>query len=166
MQNKSEAEVLLNVYKNVRSLTKFFIGNLADIDVNRTFEINGIKMNSAHWIISHLAWSENMLILNCVGNTDAGIPWLNEYEFGSNPSEVKTRLEMAELLQTLDNIHVKATEIIGNLSAEDLESDNHLGYTFGGSKSKRNVIIHAIRHEPMHSGQLTWLIKANGGKTV
>ncbi len=166
MHNKSEAEILLNVYKNVRSLTKFFIGNLGNIDIHKSFELNGIGMNTAHWIVSHLAWSENMLILNSVGNTDAEISWLNEYEFGSNPSQVKTRPEMGALLQTLDSIHGKATEIIGNLSAEDLESDNHLGHAFGGSKSKRNVIIHAIRHEPMHSGQLTWLIKADGGKTV
>ena len=165
MSNKSEAEILLNVYKNVRSLTKYFIGNLGNIDIHRSFEFGGKKMNSAHWIVSHLAWSENMLILNCVGNTDAGIPWLKEYEFGSDPEKVTTKLEMTELLQTLDTIHENAEKIIANLSADDLDSDNFLGFSFGGSKSKRNVIIHAIRHEPMHSGQLTWLIKAGGGET-
>lgn len=165
MQNKSEASVLLSVYENVRGLTKFFISNLGDTDINQVFEINGIKLNSIHWLITHLAWTENELILKAVGNDDINLPWLEEYGFGSVPAEIKTRPDLESVLETLDSIHERAVSIISGLSEEDLDSDNHLDFSFAGSKCKRNLIIHAIRHEPMHIGQLTWAMELSGNKT-
>lgn len=165
MQNKSEASVLLSVYENVRGLTKFFIGKLGDTDINQVFEINGIKLNSIHWLITHLAWTENELILKAVGNDDINLRWLEEYGFGSVPAEIKTRPDLESVLETLDSIHERAVSIISGLSEEDLDSDNHLDFSFAGSKCKRNLIIHAIRHEPMHIGQLTWAMKLSGNKT-
>jgi uncharacterized damage-inducible protein DinB len=165
MQNKSEASVLLNVYENVRGLSKFFINNLGETDIHKVYELNGIKLNSIHWIIAHLAWTENMLILKAVGNDEMDMPWLEEYGFGSNPEEIKTKPDFTSLIATLDAIHERAVRILSGLTPEDLDSDNHLDFTFGGSKSKRNLIIHAIRHEPMHMGQLTWALKLGGKKT-
>ncbi len=165
MQNKSEASVLLSVYENVRGLTKFFISKLGDTDINQVFEINGIKLNSIHWLIAHLAWTENELILKAVGNDDINLPWLEEYGFGSVPAEIKTVPDFESLLKVLDSIHERAVKILSALSAEDLDSDNHLDFSFAGSKCKRNLIMHAIRHEPMHVGQLTWAMKLSGNKT-
>jgi uncharacterized damage-inducible protein DinB len=165
MQNKSEASVLLNVYENVRGLSKYFINNLGETDIHKVYELNGIKLNSIQWIIAHLAWTENMLILKAVGNDEMDMPWLEEYGFGSNPEEIKTKPDFTSLIATLDAIHERAVRILSGLTPEDLDSDNHLDFTFGGSKSKRNLIIHAIRHEPMHMGQLTWVLKLGGKKT-
>lgn len=165
MQNKSEASVLLSVYENVRGLTKFFISNLGDTDINQVFEINGIRLNSIHWLIAHLAWTENELILKAVGNDDINLPWLEEYGFGTVPAEIKTSPDFETLLKALDSTHEKAVKILSTLSEEELDRDNHLDISFAGSKCKRNLIMHAIRHEPMHIGQLTWAMKLSGKKT-
>ncbi|MGB3017254.1 MAG: DinB family protein [Ignavibacteria bacterium] len=165
MENRSEALVLLSVYENVRGLTKFFISKLGDTDINHVFEVNGIKLNTIQWLIAHLAWTENELIVKAVGNDDINLPWLEEYGFGSVPAEIKTRPDLETLLKVLDSTHQRAVKILSGLTAEDLDSDNHLNFSFAGSKCKRNLIIHAIRHEPMHIGQLTWAMKLSDIKT-
>ncbi|MEZ4823207.1 MAG: DinB family protein [Ignavibacteria bacterium] len=69
---------------------------------------------------------------------------------------------MEEVLKTMDEVHEKALTVIKNQTDEQLDEDNLFGESFGGSKSKRTLIIHAIRHEPMHIGQLSWILKSNG----
>lgn len=166
MAQNTEAKALADVYKSVRSLTKFFVNQLQDIDIEKQFELDGIKLNTISWLIGHLCWTENALILKGVGNIDSGIPWLEEYGIGTNPSDIKMKPGLSELISTLDNIHEKALGVLENLNDEELSEDNYLGFGFGGDKSKRMLIIHAIRHEPMHTGQLSWSMKLNRAKTI
>ncbi|MDQ3022520.1 MAG: DinB family protein [Bacteroidota bacterium] len=162
--SKTEAQVLMEVYENVRGLSKMFITPLIDIDIDHRLEINDTKFNSAYWIIAHLVWTEHFLLVQGVGGEDMNIPWLEEYSFGTNPDEVKTKPPYEEVLKKLDEVHQKAVEIVKGLSDVQLDEENHVNASFGGLKNKRNVIIHAIRHEPMHIGQLTWILKSNGLK--
>ncbi len=161
---KTEPEILAEVYGKVRGLSKMFIGALKDIDVNQQLEFNNIKFNSAYWIVAHLVWTEHTLLVNGVGGEDMKIEWINEYGFGSDPDEIKTKPPFEEVIKKLDEVHIKAIEVIQGLTEEQLEEDNYMGASFGGSKCKRNLITHVIRHEPMHIGQLTWILKANGLK--
>jgi DinB superfamily len=161
---KTEPEILTDVYEKVRSLSKMFISPLKDIDIYRQLEINKVKFNSAYWIVAHLAWTEHSLLVQGIGNQDMKIEWIDEFAFGTNPDEIKSKPSYEEVLKKLDEVHLKAVGIIRNLSRAQLEEENHIGASFGGSKNKRNVIIHAIRHEPMHIGQLSWILKSNGIK--
>jgi uncharacterized damage-inducible protein DinB len=68
------------------------------------------------------------------------------------------------VLKAISEIHTKAIEILNNLSDEELEEENNINANFGGKTNKEVVIMHAIRHEPMHIGQLSWILKANGIK--
>ncbi len=166
MVQNTESKALADVYRSVRSLTKFFVNQLQDIDIEKQFEFDGVKLNTVSWLIGHLCWTENTLILKGIGNTDSGVPWLEEYGIGTDPSDIKTKPTLSELISTLDSIHEKAMEILENLSDEELSRENHLGFGFGGDKSKRMLIIHAIRHEPMHTGQLTWSMKLNRADVI
>lgn len=166
MTNNTESKTLLGVYKNVRALSNFFISKAAGTDIHNRQEVNGVKLNSIAWILGHLCWTENTLILRGIGNADAGIAWLEEFEIGSDPENVKVRLSFEELIACLDSIHGKAIKVLEAVNDEELDQDNHLGFTFGGQKSKRAIFLHAIRHEPMHIGQLSWALKLNGIKTV
>lgn len=161
---KTESEILADVYMKVRGLSKAFIGGLKDVDIDKRLEIDGIKFNSAYWIVAHLVWTEHSLIIEGVGNEKMDIDWIGEYGFGSDPDKVKLKPSYEEVLKKMDEVHAKAVEIIKGLSDEQLEEDNSFGMSFGASKSKRNVIIHAIRHEPMHIGQISWILKTNGIK--
>ncbi len=161
---KTESEILADVYEKVRGLSKFFIGGLKDADIEKRLEIDNIKFNSAYWIVAHLVWTEHFLIIQGIGGEDMNIDWLNEYGFGSDPETVKSKPPFEDVLKNLDEVHSRAVEIIKGLSDEQLEEDNLIGANFGGSKAKRNVITHAIRHEPMHIGQISWILKSNGIK--
>ncbi|HMS34747.1 MAG TPA: DinB family protein [Ignavibacteria bacterium] len=160
----SESEILADVYEKVRGLSKMFISGLKDVDINKRLEIDNIKFNSAYWIVAHLVWTEHFLLVQGVGGENMKIEWLDEYAYGTDPDSVKTKPPYEEILKRLDEVHAKAVEIIKGLSDEQLEEDNLIGANFGGSKAKRNVITHAIRHEPMHIGQISWILKSNGIK--
>ncbi len=160
--SRKESEILNEVLERVRSLSKLYIGGAKDIDIDKKIKSGNHTFNSARWILSHLIWTEHFLLIKGVGGEDMGIKWLDEYSYGSNPDEAKTKLSYEELVKLNDEIHDKASDIIKNLSDEQLDEDNFIGANFGGKKSKRAVILHAIRHEPMHIGQLSWILKAEG----
>ena len=161
---KKESEILADVYEKVRGLSLRFISGLKDLDIDKRLEVDGIKFNSARWILAHLVWTEHFLLVEGVGGENMKIDWIDEYGFGSDPDNIKTKPTYEEILEKLDEVHKRAVEIVKGLSDEQLEEDNYIEANFGGSKSKRNVITHAIRHEPMHIGQISWILKSNGIK--
>ncbi len=159
---KTEGEILAEVYEKVRGLSKMFISGLKDLDIDRRLEIDGIKFNNARWIMAHLVWTEHTLIVKGVAGEDMKIDWLNEYGFGTDPENITIKPDYEEILNKMEDVHAKAIQIIRMLTDEQLEEDNLMNASFGGSKSKRNLITHVIRHEPMHIGQISWILKSNG----
>lgn len=166
MTSKTQAQVLAEAFESVRNLTKFYLQNLNEEDVYKQLEIGGVKFNSAHDIIAHLVWSEHFLLVQGVGNKSITIPWLNEYGFGFDPNAIKQKPDYNEVLERLDEIHAEAMKILNNLPDEELEKPNHVNAAFGQKNTKAAIIKHCIRHEPMHVGQISWIIKACGGKMV
>lgn len=163
---KTEAQTLLEAYESVRNLTKFYISKLEKEQLHTQYEINGAKLNSAYWLITHLIWTERFLLIQGIGGKEMEGHWLDEYGFGSEPEKIKTKPEPGEIFKLLDDIHAKAVEIIKSMSDKQLDEPNLIGANFGGKTDKRAVLKHAIRHEPMHVGQLSWILKANDVKMV
>ncbi|HEY3250592.1 MAG TPA: DinB family protein [Ignavibacteria bacterium] len=159
--SKTEVQTLLGAYESVRNLSKLYIGNLNKEKIHNQIEINGIKFNSAYWIVTHLVWTERFLIIQGIGGKDMDDHWLDEYGFGSNPEEVKTKPEFEEILKLFDDIHSKAVEVLKETNDNQLDEPNYINATFGGKSDKRTVLKHAIRHEPMHIGQISWILKLN-----
>lgn len=166
MTNKTEAQVLAEAFKSVRNLTKFYMQNLKEEDVHKQYKINGVKMNSAYWITAHLVWSEYMLIIEGLGGKKIDIPWLNDFGFGSKDESKDNRPPYSEVLEKMDLVHEQAMNLLKSQTDEQLGEPNLVNATFGQSNEKRAVVRHCIRHEPMHVGQISWIIKASGGKMV
>lgn len=164
MNSKTEAQILAGAFESVRNLSKFYISNLEEKDLHKQFELNGVKFNTAFWMICHLVWTEHFLIVQGVGNKTLNIPWLDQFEQGSDPAAVSHKPEYKEVLSNLDEVHAEAMKILNNLPDEELEKQNHINATFGQKNDKLGVIRHCIRHEPMHIGQISWIIKAGGGQ--
>lgn len=162
--NNNTANTLADTFESVRNLTKFYFSKLDDKYYHDENNINGVKTNSAFWLLAHLVWTEHSLIIYGIGNREMEIPWLDKYSFGSNPELIESEPSIEEVRDKLENVHIIAMEIIRNLTDEQLEEDNHLGATFGSSKSKKSLLMHAIRHEPMHVGQLSLILKSKGVK--
>jgi hypothetical protein len=164
--SKTEAQSLLGAFEAVRNLSKFYISNLDKTKVHERYELNGVKMNSAYWLTTHLVWTERFLIIQGIGGKDMDEHWLDEYGFGSIPDEIKTKPDFDEILKLMDEIHAKAIEIIDPLTEAQLDETNYINASFGGKNDKRAILRHAIRHEPMHVGHISWILKANNVEMV
>ncbi|HRI85398.1 MAG TPA: DinB family protein [Ignavibacteria bacterium] len=163
MDNKA-ANILADAFESVRNLTKLYFSKLDDKNYYDENNINGVKINTAFWLLAHLVWTEHSLIVYGIGNREMEIPWLDKYAFGSDPGSIESQPSLEELRDKFEKVHALAMEIIRNLSDEQLEEDNHIGASFGSSKSKKSLLVHVIRHEPMHIGQLSLILKSNGVK--
>lgn len=166
MENNIRVKTLAAAYEMARNLSNFYISKLEGIDVKSVYEVNGVKMNSAYWLVAHLAWTEHFLIIEGIGGDSMSIEWLNDFGFGAAPDDIKFDPSYEEVLSTLKKIHLRAMEIINNLSDDELEQENNINANFGGKTNKEVVLMHAIRHEPMHIGQISWILKANGVKMI
>ncbi len=161
---KSESETLTDTYEGVRNLTKFFFSKAKDIDVHKRRSADGVTFNSPYWMAAHLTWTEHMLLVEGLTGKKMDIPWLEDFRMGSAPPERNSNPTFEEALKKLDEVHAEAVKIIRSLADEQLDEPNYLGIPFMGKSTKRNIIMHAIRHEPMHIGQLSWILKMNGIK--
>jgi hypothetical protein len=161
----TETKVLADVYENVRNVTRFYIMKSKDIDSFKRYEVNGQQLNSRYWLIGHLVWTEHWLLIQGLANKDMGIPWLEKFSYGSEPSEDPDLPSIEELLEKFKEVHVEAVAAIRATGDEALAEPGHIDFSFGGDKSKRMIIHHAIRHEPCHAGHLGWLCKISGVET-
>ena len=167
MSQKTEAHVLADTFENTRALTRWYISKLKDVDMKQEFEVNGKKLNSAYWILLHLVWSENFLLLQCLDGKGFEIPWFEHVSIGKKLSMQTAGLpEVKEVLNVWKDVHATAMQHVRGLSDETLEKENHFVVGFAGDSSKRMAIHHAIRHEGLHIGQLAWLCKLYGIETV
>jgi uncharacterized damage-inducible protein DinB len=89
-----------------------------------------------------------------------------KFEIGTEPPENSELPAYNEILQKMDFVHESAMNYLRLLSDEQLNEPNLIDLTMGGKNTKKAIILHAIRHEPVHAGQLSWILKANGVKMV
>jgi len=162
----SEAESLADTFQKTRDLTKWYLSLLKPADPCYQWEVNGKKLNSIAWIAAHLVWAEDFLIIRATGGKGIGLEWLEHYKLGSDGSLHEEKPDMKNLVTILKEGHVKATTHLLGLNNDKLNEDNPLGFGFAGVKTNRMMIQHAIRHEAMHTGHLSWLCKINGVQSI
>jgi hypothetical protein len=163
MITSTECSILADTFESVRSLSKRFLSMVDESLIHDTTIFNGVELNSPYWITAHLAWAEAFLILNTFGGEEeAKYEWLNEYGFGTKPAEIKTKPPYEEVTKAMDYIHELAMKQLRNTEDSFLDQKNKFGMKFDGKDNNRIAVHHAIRHEPMHIGQLTWFMKSKG----
>ncbi|MBL4625295.1 MAG: DinB family protein [Flavobacteriales bacterium] len=141
------------------------MSKLKEIDMTQSFEYNGIKFNSAYWVVGHIAWSENMLLIRGTGGKRVRLPWLKSFEMGAKYEHTLEMPSIKEIIDAMKLIHQTAKEHLKTLDLADLDKPNTLDFEFSGDKSIRMIIQHAARHEASHAGHLGWLCKMHGVKT-
>ncbi len=162
----TEAAILSHVMDKSRQLTNIFLDLIKDVDPYRVFESGGSKLNSVFWIMAHLAVTKNFLLLRCTGGELVKIPWARQFGLGSVPSAKEDCPPIEEVKGFLSDVHRKSVLHIASLNDSYLDEVNATGFEFAGEKSVRSIIIHAIRHENLHGGHLSWLCKLHGIKTL
>jgi uncharacterized damage-inducible protein DinB len=165
MSNK-EANVLSDTFQKTRDLTRWYLSLLKEVDPYKHWEVNGTRLNSVIWLASHITWAENFLILTGTGGQPVELDWLDSYNIKSSGDLHHNDHNMKIVMAAMKEVHEKAMAHVITLSDEEMEAENVLGFGFGGIKTNRMMVIHAIRHEAMHTGHLSWLCKINKVESV
>jgi hypothetical protein len=157
---RTETQILADMIDKARQLTRFYISNLKAVDPYSPVEFGGVTFNSIYWITAHLIWAEDYLIVQGTGGTSVAPEWVRHYHLGSDGSLHEGHGDYKALLGDMKQVHESATLYLRGLDDPILEADNALGFHFGdGDATNRFIIMHAIRHEGGHSGNLAWLCK-------
>ena len=112
MENNTKTQTLIKTYEMARNLSKYYISKLEGLDFHKVYEINGVKMNSAYWMLAHLVWTEHFLIIEGIGGESLGIEWLNDFGFGSEPDKIENPPAIEEVKKRLEEVHKSAIEIL------------------------------------------------------
>jgi hypothetical protein len=161
-----EAKVLSDTYQKTRDLTRWYFSLLKEVDPYLHWEVNGVKLNNLIWLGSHITWAENFLLLKGTGGRPLDIDWLEHYNISSSGTIHHADHNMKTILDSLKMVHEEAMKHLLTISDEKMEMENSLGFGFGGLKTNRVLVQHAIRHEAMHTGHLSWLCKINKIESV
>ncbi len=165
-KTKPESYILSEVLESTRNLTKQYLGWLKGVDFEIRYPVKGVALNSALWITAHLVCSEHLLLVEALGGKPMKIPWLKKFLLGSKPLHPGKGPKHKDVLKAMEAVHRAALKTVRSLEDGDLDRPNAFGYKFRGKNNKRNVIHHAIGHDAFHAGQLGWICKLNGIKTV
>lgn len=150
---RTEANILADTYENARTLTRWYLARLKEVDMHKVFEAEGKKLNSAYWITAHLAWSEQFMLLLALGGKPLDIHWMEQFRIGSKyPDDITALPPIKQILDAWKEIHVAAMAHVRSLPDDMMNRDNPAGFGFGGDNSYRMMIHHAILHEAVHAG--------------
>jgi DinB superfamily len=161
---KTEAQVLATVMDSTRQYTLSYFDRLKDQDLHRRFVCEGMELNSAFWLIAHLATTENGLLLRATGGEVIKFSWAKNFTLGGAGLPPAECPPFSEVFDMFNAVHAKAIEHVASLDDEALGRPNITGLPFGDQV--RHVVLHAIRHEGSHIGHLGWLCKLYGIKTM
>ncbi|HQW06725.1 MAG: DinB family protein [Flavobacteriales bacterium] len=161
----TETEVLAHMMDRTREYTLFYFDKLKDQDLHRRFVCDGKELNSAFWVMAHLATSENGLLLMATGGPFQKFSWAKHFTVGSSGLSAAECPAFDEVYATMTQVHERVMAHLPTLGAEALERPNPSGIPAIG-KTVRDVITHAIRHEGSHIGHLGWLCKLHGVRTM
>lgn len=161
----TEIQVLAHMMERAREYTLLYFDRLKDQDLHRRFTVEGTTLNSAFWVMAHLAVTENGLLLMATGGPFEKFSWAKHFTRGAGGLPPEQCPPFAEVRATMDRVHQAAIAHLNALPDEALEGPNLTGIPLIGS-TVRDVITHAVRHEGSHTGHLGWLCKLHGIRTM
>ena len=159
-------KVLSDTYAAARQLTRYYLSKLKEADPHTRHSFNGVELNSTYWLVAHLIWAEDYLLLRALGHPGTGIKWLDQFKVGSNPKEVTLNSPFKELLDLQKEAHQTTLAHLASMTEEQFSEENTLGINFGNETGKRYLAMHGIRHEATHTGHLGIIAKIEGGRTI
>lgn len=165
-QEVSTGKVLSDMFATQRQMTRYYLSKLRDFDPHTKVEVDGTILNSTYWIVAHLIWAEDYLLLRCLGHEGTGIEWLDQFKVGSDSGLVTLNMDFKHLLNLQKDVHQTTLAHLASMSEKEFSEDNALDIQFGGEKSKRYIAMHGIRHEGVHAGQLSVIGKILGSKAI
>ena len=164
---QDELSTIREIIHRTRELAHFYLKKMDGVDVKKQFECEGKKLNSVYWLVAHMAWAENNLIIRSTGGPNPELKWLKLFALGKPADEGHMGgPSWEEVYAGFKKVHELSMAHLEQLDPALLDSTNKIDWEIMGSKTMRATLVHHIRHENNHVGQLGWLAKLHGAKTV
>jgi hypothetical protein len=96
------------------------VERLKDHDLHRRFEVEGKPLNSAFWIVAHLAVSQNWLILRGTGGNFQKFAWAKQYTLGAVHPSAAGAPAWEDVFDTYQRIHQLSMDHVRSLPDEAL----------------------------------------------
>ncbi|MBK8228188.1 MAG: DinB family protein [Flavobacteriales bacterium] len=165
MSQHTEAQFLARIVERSREYSRFYLSQLKGQDPHRVFVCEGKPLNSLFWIVAHMATTQNGLLLYSTGGPFKKFSWAKHFSVGGKGLPPEQCPPYEEVWATFKEVHEKAMDYLPTLTPEQLDAPNRTGLPLIGT-TVRDAIIHAARHESLHTGHLTTLCKLYGIATV
>jgi hypothetical protein len=162
----THGELLALTLDKTRESTLGSFKLLKNEHIHRRLNADGVLINSPFWTMAHLAVSENFLCLHAIGGPRLKLAWARNFGLGSVPLPPDACPPLNEIIESAEAVHKQACDFIRSLSDEQLAAPTTTGTTFGGEDRIDLLIIHAIRHEGIHSGHLGLMVRSWIGPTI
>jgi len=120
-------------------------------------------VQNIHWILGHLTFAEEILILTrCLGRKETAPDFVEPFKRGKTctPSDLPP---LSRVRKEMDRIHELCLAAIREISPEEL-TEPTLGNPHPMFTDKQGALLHASRHEGFHAGQIA-LIRRLLGKS-
>ena len=164
---RTEAQVLADTMDKTRQLIRYYISGLKVADPYQPTEFGGLTFNSIYWLTAHLIWAEDNLIVRSSTGSSIAPEWIQHYHLGADGSLHEGHGDFKALLDIMKQVHEQSMTHLRSITDEQLAEESKLGLGFGdGDMSVRMMVMHAIRHEGTHIGNLAYLCKMKGIKMI
>ena len=158
----TEAKVLASLmdrsHRNVLSHLDLLSGH----DPHHRSSVGGKELNSAFWIVAHLAVSENWLVLRGSRGSFRKFSWAKHFSIGSTPPPVSECPPWNEVLDTYRTVHADAIAHVAGLDQAALDAPHEALMRISAGNDVRAILGHHLLHESGHCGQLAWLCAIHG----
>ncbi len=162
----SEAQFLADMMRHSHELTRSHLRKLESVDLHKRFEVEGYQLNSAYWLFAHMTVSQNWLILRGTLGHFQKFSWAKLFTIGSVPPPIEVCPPFDEVVAKMEEVDRLSVEHVANLDETALGSPHHAMLQLPYGNTVRDIIKFHVRHESMHNGQLSWLCKLHGIKTI
>jgi hypothetical protein len=162
----TEAQFLAGMMRHAHTMTQSHLRKLENADLHKRFIVEGKELNSAYWLFAHMTVSQNWLILRGTNGPFQKFSWAKLFNLGTTPPPIEQCPPFEEVKTKLEEIQQLSLQHVETLDEAALSSPHHAMMRLPGENNMRDAIKHHIRHESMHNGQLSWLCKLHGLKTI
>ncbi len=162
----TEAHFLADMMRHAHDMTQSNVRKLENVDLHRRFNADGKELNSAYWLFAHMTVSQNWLVLRGTNGPFQKFSWAKLFNLGTTPPPIEECLPFDEVKAKLEEIQQLSVQHVETLDEAALSLPHNAIMQLPGGNTMRDVIKHHIRHESMHNGQLSWLCKLHGIKTI
>lgn len=159
----SRALFLADMMESTRQLSLWYLKKVPDERCKEIIKVGDVTLNHPYWTLGHLAWTDTFMCLKPLGSTFEVNPYINKFGIHTFPAEAYD-VPIVELKEMVNRVYEAKLDFVRSLSDEIL--DGPFPLTMLKFNSTYQALMHNIRHEGIHAGQISVFCKVNKITTV